>query len=92
MTSNEMTQGNECIPCDDIDEVTLDKGARIVDTLALDQCLNGVSTIDLGGTHCANNHRGDIYREDPSCNQCLGLIQASLSPGLQDILSSAPHT
>ena len=92
MTSYEMTQSNKAVPRDDIDEVTLDEGARIVDALALRQCLNGVSAEDLGSTHCTNNDRDDIHREDPSCNQCLCLIQASLTSGLQDILSSATHS
>ena len=92
MTSYEMTQSNKAVPCDDIDEVALDESSRIVDAFALGQRLDGVSTEDLGGTHCTNNDRDDIHREDPSCNQCLCLIQASLPPGLQDILSSATHS
>ena len=39
MTSDEVTEGNKAVPCHDIDEVTLDEGASVVDVLALDQCL-----------------------------------------------------
>ena len=92
VTSDEVAEGDEAVPRDDIDEVALDEGACIVDVLALDKCLRGVHTVDLGGTHGANNDRDNIYREDPARDQRLSLIQASLSPSLHDVGGSAPHS